>query len=83
MRISVCAVGRLKRAPETELCSDYLARTEKLGRQVGITKAEIVEVPESQDGQAAGRKTQEAGALSSENNSWSHGDLPGRKRPER
>ncbi len=63
MRISVCAVGRLKRAPETELCSDYLARTEKLGRQVGITKAEIVEVPESQDGQASGRKIQEAGAL--------------------
>lgn len=63
MRITVCAVGRLKRAPEAELCSDYLARAEKLGRQVGISKAEIVEIPEAQDAQANARKTQEAAAL--------------------
>ncbi|MCP5081324.1 MAG: 23S rRNA (pseudouridine(1915)-N(3))-methyltransferase RlmH [Alphaproteobacteria bacterium] len=63
MRITVCAVGRLKRAPEAELCSDYLARAEKLGRQVGLSKAEIIEVPESQSAQAEARKTQEAGAL--------------------
>ncbi|NNF78708.1 MAG: 23S rRNA (pseudouridine(1915)-N(3))-methyltransferase RlmH [Rhizobiales bacterium] len=63
MRITVCAVGRLKRAPEAELCSDYLARAEKLGRQVGLSKAEIIEVPESQNAQADARKAQEATAL--------------------
>ncbi len=63
MRITVCAVGRLKRAPEAELCSDYLRRAEKLGRQVGISKAEIIEVPEAQDAQPEARKAQEATAL--------------------
>lgn len=63
MRITICAVGRLKRAPEAELCSDYLTRAEKLGRQVGITKAQIIEVAESDDAQSAARKAQEADAL--------------------
>ncbi len=63
MRITVCAVGRLKRAPEAELCSDYLARTLKLGRQVGITHADSVEVSEAQAPQADARKSQEADAL--------------------
>ena len=63
MRITVCAVGRLKRAPEAELCSDYLARAVKLGRQVGLSKAEIIEVPESQNAETEARKAQEAGAL--------------------
>lgn len=63
MRIMICAVGRLKRAPEAELCSDYLKRAEKLGRQVGITKADIIEVAEAQDAQPAARKIQEAAAL--------------------
>ena len=63
MRITICAVGRLKRAPEAELCADYQARAEKLGRQTGLSKIEIVEVPEAQEASAAARKTREANAL--------------------
>ncbi len=63
MRITLGAVGRLKRAPEKDLCDDYLKRTGKLGRQVGITALNVLEVPESQAGDAAARKSQEAAVL--------------------
>ena len=63
MRITICAVGRLKRAPEAELSADYQARAEKLGRQVGLSKVDIVEVAEAQEAQGAARKAREADAL--------------------
>ncbi len=65
MRITVCAVGRLKRAPEAELSADYQARAEKLGRQVGLSKLDIIEVAEAQESQSAARKAREADALTS------------------
>ena len=63
MRITITAVGRLKRAPEEELSRDYLGRISKLGRQVGITGVEVKEVPESAAGSAAQRKVDEARAI--------------------
>ncbi len=60
MRITIAAVGRLKRAPEKDLCDDYLKRASKLGRQAGISALTILEVPESQQAGASGRKRQEA-----------------------
>ena len=56
-------MGRLKRAPEAALCADYQARAEKLGRQVGLSKVDIVEVAEAQEAQSAARKSREAEAL--------------------
>ena len=63
MRITLAAVGRLKRAPEKDLCDDYVKRIGKLGRQAGITAINVVEIPESQSADAATRKSQEADAL--------------------
>ena len=63
MRITIAAVGRLKRAPEKDLCDDYLKRATKLGRQAGITGLQIVEIPESQHDEGSVRKAQEAEQL--------------------
>ncbi|MGI9482852.1 MAG: 23S rRNA (pseudouridine(1915)-N(3))-methyltransferase RlmH [Hyphomicrobiales bacterium] len=63
MRIKIVAVGRLKRAPEAELSRDYAGRIAKLGRQVGITGIDIVEVPESGAQSADRRKSDEASAI--------------------
>ncbi len=63
MRISIATVGRLKRAPEKDLCDDYLKRALKLGRQGGISALQILELPESQHAETAVRKAQEAEQL--------------------
>ena len=63
MRITVAAVGRLKRAPEEALSRDYAERIGKLGRQVGVTGINIIEVPESGAQSAVQRKAEEARAL--------------------
>ena len=63
MRITIAAVGRLKRAPEKDLCDDYITRTVKLGRQAGITGLQLLEIPESQHAEGAVRKSQEAAQL--------------------
>ncbi|MEM7426380.1 MAG: 23S rRNA (pseudouridine(1915)-N(3))-methyltransferase RlmH [Pseudomonadota bacterium] len=63
MRITIAAAGRLKRAPEKDLCDDYLARTAKLGKQAGITAISVVEVPESRQQDAKTRKHDEAAQI--------------------
>lgn len=63
MRITVAAAGRLKRAPGKNLCDYYLKRTGKPERQAGISDLNPVEVSESEAGNTAGRKSQEADAL--------------------
>lgn len=36
IRITICAVGRLRKGPERQLVDDYLARATKTGRALGI-----------------------------------------------
>ena len=42
--VNICAVGRLRQSPEAFLVSNYISRFNKLGRQVGLGPASIVEV---------------------------------------
>ena len=36
MRLSICAVGRLRTGPERDLIDDYLKRAERTGRSLGL-----------------------------------------------
>ena len=47
MRITILAVGRLKKGPERELFDDYLDRFRKAGRQLGFRSADLIEVDSS------------------------------------
>lgn len=44
MRVSICAVGRLRSGPEHDLITDYLQRFDRTGRALGLGPAKIVEV---------------------------------------
>lgn len=44
MRISICAVGRLRVGPEKSLLDDYLTRFDRTGRALGLGPARVVEV---------------------------------------
>ena len=44
MRITICAVGRLRSGPEADLVKDYLDRFNRTGRAHGLGPAQIVEV---------------------------------------
>ena len=44
MRLTLCAVGRLKRCPEADLVEDYLARADAAGRALGFSGARLIEV---------------------------------------
>lgn len=50
MRITICAVGRLRRGPELDLVSDYLDRFDKTGRNLGLGPARVVEVEDRNSG---------------------------------
>jgi len=50
IRITICAVGRLKAGPERALVEDYLARFDKAGRPVGLGPAQVVEVEDRKGG---------------------------------
>lgn len=63
MNVLIVAVGRLKRAPEAELCTDYIDRALRMGRTLGIGKIEVREIPESRADRAADRKAREAAAI--------------------
>ena len=63
MDVLIVAVGRLKRAPEAELCADYLNRTSRMGRALGIARTEIREIAESRSERAADRLAQEAATI--------------------
>ncbi|MDP5219774.1 23S rRNA (pseudouridine(1915)-N(3))-methyltransferase RlmH [Ruegeria sp. 2205SS24-7] len=49
MRISVCAVGRLRAGPEKDLIDDYLARFDRTGRALGLGPARIIEVEDKKN----------------------------------
>ncbi|MFZ4120393.1 MAG: 23S rRNA (pseudouridine(1915)-N(3))-methyltransferase RlmH [Caulobacterales bacterium] len=44
MRLLIVAVGRLKSGPEAELTKDYLARATNLGRSMGFSAFDLIEV---------------------------------------
>lgn len=44
MKVTVCAVGRLRKGPEHALVEDYLDRFTKGGRAIGFGAASVVEV---------------------------------------
>lgn len=53
MKIAVVAIGRLARAPETELVKLYVDRATAAGRSLGLGPVEVVEVESRKPGKAA------------------------------
>jgi 23S rRNA (pseudouridine1915-N3)-methyltransferase len=47
LRIRILCVGRLKNGPERRLVDDYLARAQKIGKQLGYRGVEEIEIPAS------------------------------------
>lgn len=44
MKITICAVGRLRRGPELSLVTDYIDRFDKIGRNMGLGPTRVIEV---------------------------------------
>ncbi len=65
MRMTICAVGRLKSGPELALVNDYLGRAERTGRSLGLAPFSVEEVSErkgkskSEEGQLLLRSVRE------------------------
>jgi 23S rRNA (pseudouridine1915-N3)-methyltransferase len=53
LRISIVAVGRLARSPETELVKMYVDRAANAGRALGLGPVEVVEVESRKPGKSA------------------------------
>lgn len=53
MRVSIAAVGRLSRSPETELVADYLRRADASGRALALTPVDLIEVETKKSGKPA------------------------------
>ncbi|HRH20367.1 MAG TPA: 23S rRNA (pseudouridine(1915)-N(3))-methyltransferase RlmH [Brevundimonas sp.] len=53
MRVSIAAVGRLSRSPETELVGDYLKRAGASGKALGLTPVDLIEVEARKPGKPA------------------------------
>lgn len=49
MRITVCAVGRMRDPHERALLEDYRARATALGRNLGVTAVSVVEIDPKPD----------------------------------
>lgn len=54
MRITICAVGRLRAGPERDLVDDYLARFDRTGRALGLGPAVVTEVDDRKGGGRSG-----------------------------
>ena len=50
MKITICAVGRLRAGPERELINDYLKRFDSTGRALGLGPVECREVEDRKGG---------------------------------
>lgn len=50
MRVTVCAVGRLRAGPEASLVADYLDRFDRTGRPQGLGPSRVVEVEDRRGG---------------------------------
>jgi len=53
VKLTLLAVGRLARSPETELVKTYVERATKAGRALGLGPVEVVEVEARKVGKAA------------------------------
>jgi 23S rRNA (pseudouridine1915-N3)-methyltransferase len=53
VKISIVAIGRLARSPETELVKLYAERATNAGRALGLGPVEVVEVESRKSGKAA------------------------------
>ena len=49
MKVTICAVGRLRKSPELSLIEDYLDRFNKAGRSMGLGPAAITEVEDKKN----------------------------------
>ncbi len=54
MRVSLCAVGRLRTGPERALIDDYLTRFDRTGRALALGPATVTEVDDRKGGGMAG-----------------------------
>jgi 23S rRNA (pseudouridine1915-N3)-methyltransferase len=63
MRIMVAAVGRLKQGPERDLAERYRKRAADVGRAVGLTAIDIIEIRESRADSAERRMLEESIAI--------------------
>ena len=63
MRLSLLAVGRLKSGPERELVERYRQRIDAMGRSLGLTGFDMVEIPEGRARRDDDRRVEEASAL--------------------
>ena len=50
MRLTICAVGRLKSGPEKDLIDDYLTRAERSGRALGLGPVDVSQVEAKRGG---------------------------------
>lgn len=50
MKLTICAVGRLRKGPEAELIDDYLTRATRTGRALGLGPATVTEVEDKKGG---------------------------------
>ncbi len=50
MRVTILAVGRLRKGPESALIADYLDRFAKAGRGLGLPPASITEIEDKRGG---------------------------------
>jgi 23S rRNA (pseudouridine1915-N3)-methyltransferase len=63
VKLAVVAVGRLKSGPERQLVERYRERADGVGRSLGFSAVEMVELPEGRGRRDADRRAEEAGAL--------------------
>ncbi len=60
MKITICAVGRLRKGPERALIDDYLDRFDKVGRNQGFGPASVIEVEDRKGQGRTGQGTEAA-----------------------
>jgi 23S rRNA (pseudouridine1915-N3)-methyltransferase len=53
LKLSIVAIGKLARSPETELVKTYVERATNAGRSLGLGPVEVVEVESRKPGKAA------------------------------
>jgi 23S rRNA (pseudouridine1915-N3)-methyltransferase len=63
LRLSILAVGRLKNGPERDLVERYRQRVEGIGRALGVSALDMVELPESRARREDDRRAEEAAGL--------------------
>jgi 23S rRNA (pseudouridine1915-N3)-methyltransferase len=63
LRFGIVAVGRLKSGPERDLVERYRVRIDGIGRGLGITGLDLVELPESRARREADRRAEEGAVL--------------------